>query len=580
LASNLDTKSIISALMQADQQPLVRLQRRATTLTAQQTAYGTLNTALMDYLAKVQAFTMTSAGSARSATSADTSSLTATASSAAVPAQYHVSVDAIATSTRATSTGAIGAAVTNAAQALSALPMPGTATAGQIGFVIDGEMLSVTVGNPAVTTLQSVLDSVATAIQGKTGGTVTGSIVANRIQFSISGAGADHDVRFGLGSDTSNLLTLTGLSGTHVAQFGPTTGTLTGTALVGVVQAGGKLDSAGLTGLASTTTGVLTINGKQIAYNTTVDSLSTVLARINASQAGVVASLDRTGDHVVISNKASGPKAIDIADTAGTLGAALKLAPGTTNAQVIGQSAQVTVDGRTVVSESNDVSTAIDGLTLHLLDQSTGTFALTVGVDSAAIQDSLQALVTSYNSLADTVDSLTTHAQGQPAAPLEGDSTAETLGFSIRTMMMSIAPGLSGSIQSLADVGVNSGAVGAKPGTTSRLQLDTSKLSAALASDPVSVAQLLGSAGGITGPIVDRLKSLTKYGGFINSNVASIDDELRRNATDQTDAQARLDAKQATLEAKFANLEALLSQLQSQGSQVSAQVNAFNAKSG
>jgi len=46
-----------------------------------------------------------------------------------------------------------------------------------------------------------------------------------------------------------------------------------------VTRLSGPLDNAGLTGLTSTTTGVLTINGAAINYNTTTDSLTTIITR-------------------------------------------------------------------------------------------------------------------------------------------------------------------------------------------------------------------------------------------------------------------------------------------------------------
>lgn len=583
VSSGLDTKSIISALMQPVQQPLTNLKTAATNLSARQAALTTLGTSLNDLLAKIQAFTLTSAGAARSATSSDPTSFTAVANSAAVPGQHSVTVDRLATSTAATSTAALGTAVTDASatNVMSALPLSGTVTAGQVGLVVDGSIVQVAVGNPATASLKSVMDAIAGAIQSSVqatdpGATVTSSVVNNKMQFSISGASGSHEVRFGVGGDTSNALTLFGLAGQDVTGLGAGTTTITGSASLGVTQAGGPLDSAGIAGLTSTTTGTITVNGVAVNYNTAADSLSTVLARINNSQAGVVASIDRTNDRVVLTSKGAGPTAISITDTSGTLAAALKLAPGTTNAQVVGQSAQATVDGKTVTSNTNTITSAVDGITLTLTHLTSSPATLTVGVDNAAIEKSMGDLVTSYNSLADTIDQLTTHVQGAPPSPLEGDSQVGQLAFNIRSMLMSPAAGLTGSIMSLGDLGVNSGAIGSKAGTTTRLQLDTAKLDAALASNPSQVASLLSTTGGILGPIQDRIKAVTWSGGIIDNETKSITNQLRENVVLQSNVQSRIDAQQAALEAKFASLEATLATLQSQGAAVNSQIGAFN----
>ncbi len=586
VSSGLDTASIISSLMAVESLPLTRLQTQATSLASRKTAYGTLGTALTDLLTKIQAFTLTNAGSARTTTSSDATRFTAVATSSAIPGQYRVSVDRLASATRATSSAAVGTSITDATAVgtMSSLPLPGSVTAGNVGLAIDGQIVSVAVGDPAATSLGSVIDGIAAAIEAQVqatdpGASVSGSIVNNQMRFTIAGATANHDVLFGVGGDTSNALGLFGLGGQHVGTFGLVTSTITGAARLGVTQASAKLDSAGLAGLASTTTGVLTINGVGIAYDSTVDSLNTVLTRINNSQAGVVASIDRTNDRIVLTRRTAGAGAISIADTSGSLGAALNLAPGTTNGQVIGQGAQVTVDGRIVTSDTNTMTGAIDGVTLNLLDLSTVASTLTVGVNSDAIQKALTDLVTSYNALADALDKLTANVPGGTGGALRGDATVMSLAVSLRSLIINPGTGLSGSLVSLGDLGVNSGAIGAKSGSTTRLNVDADKLAAALASNPTRVAYLLSSSGGIMGPLQTRIKALTGTGGIVDAGKSSVDAELRTNTTSQARVQDRIALKKAALEAKFAALEATLAQLQGQSSQVNAQVNAFNSKS-
>jgi flagellar capping protein FliD len=140
---------------------------------------------------------------------------------------------------------------------------------------------------------------------------------------------------------------------------------------------------------------------------------------------------------------------------------------------------------------------------------------------------------------------------------------------------MTIGFGFTGSIRSLADLGVSTGSVGAKPGTTTRLQLDATKLLAAIADDPTAVGRLLSAADGVIAPIAARLKQLTGSDGPIVAASNGIASESRQNALDQTRLQARIDLRSAALEAKFAALESTLSKLQGQLSQVQAQTAAY-----
>ena len=583
VASGLDTAGIIKALLDIQRQPLIRLQNRMTLMKNRKAAYGDLGTALSGLLAKAQAFSLTSAGSARTASYATSSQMSAVANSQATPGQYQVSIDRLATSTRATSTGSVGTAIddTSAAGFMSTLALPGTVTAGIVGMVVDGVVIKTTIGNPATTSLADAGAAIATAIQTQLqattdpGATVTASIVGNRLQLSVAGAAGSHDLRFGVAGDTSNFLSVGGLAGVHATTVAGAS-VVTGTAALGVVRSVPALDAAGLTGLASTTTGVITINGSAIAYDTTVDSLGTILTRINNSAAGVVATVDRTTDKIIVSRKTSGAAALDIQDTSGTLAAALKLAPGTTNAQVIGQTSQVTVGTKVVTSDSNTVSNAIDGVTLTLLDVSTSQATLTVGVDATTISKALTDLVGSYNALADKLDELTTHAVGDPVAILQGESVVDGLGLSLRSGLMTIPFGFTGAIRSLADLGVSTGAVGAKPGTTTRLQLDPTKLLAAIADDPASVGRLLSGVDGVMAPLAARLKQLIGSDGPIVAASNGIASETRQNTADQVTMQARIDLRSTALEAKFASLESTLARLQGQLSQLNATTAAAN----
>ena len=156
--SGLNTQSIIDALVAAEKAPLTNLQNKEATLTSQKAAYAQLGTAMDDLVAKLKSFTVSSAGSSRSAASNNTSVLSATAGTAAAVATYQISVDRLATATCATSINAMGTAVTGTESTpLSSLSLPGNVTAGQISAVVDGTIVHYTVGDPTTTTLAQLM---------------------------------------------------------------------------------------------------------------------------------------------------------------------------------------------------------------------------------------------------------------------------------------------------------------------------------------------------------------------------------------------------------------------------------------
>ena len=461
---------------------------------------------------------------------------------------------------------------------LSSLNTPGTISAGQISAIVDGVLVHYTVGDPTQTTMLQLMDGLASSLQAQlraggpnkgadAGATVGVDVVGNKLQIAVSGGTLTHSISFGAASDTTNALTLLGIANASVSNaLNPT---ITAATSLGMVRTLSALDSAGLTGLTSTHTGVLTINGTAISYDTAVDTLSTLITRINNSNAGVIASVDRTNDKIILTRKDTGALAIDIADTSGTLGAALKLAPGTTNSQVIGQTSQVTVDGRTITSTSNTVTSAVDGVTLNLLSQSGTPATLTVGVDSSSVSGALSSLVTSFNSLADQLDTLTVTTPGTKggnagtSGPLATDSTAKTMLLDLREMFFDQSG--SGTYKSLGDLGVNTGMVGSTVGTTNRLQLDTGKLQAALSDDPTAISNLLDSATGPVGLMLNRLTALndsSNPNSYIKAHQDGIQSEISSIQAQESEKQEMIDNYQAALEQQYATMEATLAQLQ------------------
>ena len=310
-----------------------------------------------------------------------------------------------------------------------------------------------------------------------------------------------------------------------------------------------------------------------------MDSLATVITAINNSGAGVVASVDRTNDKLLLTRKDTGALAIDIEDTSGNLGATMRLAPGTTNAQTVGLSAQVTVDGRTITSTTNTITNAIEGVTINAIKQSSlgVTQTLTVGVDSTAVANALTNLAKSYNSLADTLDSLTASTPGTPGGtagttgPLATDTTARTLLTSLRDTLF--GPVGSGAYNSLGTIGLSTGAIGSAVGTTNRLQLDSSALTAAMNADPSRVASLLDSATGPIGNLAAQLKGLedpSNTGSYVQAHAAGLGREISQLQRDEADQQTMITNYQATIEAQYAAMESTLAMLQAQSASIAS----------
>jgi flagellar hook-associated protein 2 len=156
-------------------------------------------------------------------------------------------------------------------------------------------------------------------------------------------------------------------------------------------------------------------------------------------------------------------------------------------------------DGVQQSSDTNSVANAVPGVTLNLVRaQSSDATPVTVSVtqDSTAPKQALQQFVSAFNSVLDSIQKQTKYdAESKQASALTGDATAIGLERQLRTLVSSAALGISSEskYRTLADIGVSTGKVGSAVGTTSKLQIDDAKLSAALADNPQAVETLLTS---------------------------------------------------------------------------------------
>ncbi len=508
-----DPNTVINGLLAVDQLPIQNLQTQITNIQTNESIYKSIGTDVANLQSIAFNLTLQSNIQANAATSSNTSAATATANPSAQPGTYNVTVNTLATATTAASTAGIGQALTTAnasSTALSALNLGGTPTAGTFSVVVDGKVETVNVDPtkplidpPGTTPPQGALSQLQAAIQaGLSDNTATVNVGVSGDKVAISITGGDttqtHTISFGAAGDSSNFLALMNL--TTAQATGTTAGSglaLGSSANVGVASPNATLSQANLatalTGTPDPTSGAATgsfsINGVSISWNAGTDSLNSVIGRINSSSAGVNAQYNSVTDQLVLTNKATGQTAINLADTSGNFLAAMNLAPGTTGAQALGHNASITVNNTTVTSTSNTFTNAAPGLSITALQPGAST-TLTVGPDVAGITKQVQSFVDAANKVLNDINTTQQKdATSGTYSSLLGDPTLTGLQNQLLTMITGRVSS-SGAYQSLQDLGITTGAVGSVPGSTQTLTLDPTKLAAALTANPGQVAAL------------------------------------------------------------------------------------------
>ena len=321
------------------------------------------------------------------------------------------------------------------------------------------------------------------------------------------------------------------------------------------------------------------------------DSLESIAAKIQgAGSSPVYASV--VGGQLVISDRATGTAArISSITTDGTSG--LTFAESRT-----AQDAAFTVDGTAHSSGSNVVTDVIAGVTLTLRGQTSALATVTVGspsVDTAALQTKIDGLRHAVQH-----DARLHPGQAQRSAGRQSRRTTPTASRAcstatarsracvgtLRNAFSDLVSGRPAGLQSLAQVGISTGAATGAGGLNSdaidgKLTFDTAAFSRATTSDLNNVKALFTNPTGSYGSegLAQRLsRTLNPWTAGSSSNgllSTRIDGEGTTVTSLKADSAAwtpRLAIREAMLRAQFAAMETALSRAQSQSSWLDGQI--------
>ena len=323
---------------------------------------------------------------------------------------------------------------------------------------------------------------------------------------------------------------------------------------------------------------------------TSTDTLSTLRDKINATGAGVTASIvtDSSGSRLALRSTATGEEngfrlqVTDIdgnnTDGAGLSRFAFDPQNGTTlmEQKVAAVNAKATVNGIEVTSASNDLSTVIEGVTLRLGKVSQPGTTLDVTADTASVKTAVEDFAKAYNTLASYLSSQTKYdATSQVAGALQGDSAATGLINQMRSLL-GASSGASATFQRLSDIGLTA----QRDGT---LAVDSSKLTKAVGNLTELRKAFANNGNGNTADdgfarrYADLASRVLGADGALTTRTEGLQTRIAKNSDNQARMQDRIDRFQARLTAQYAAMDASQSKLNALSSYVTAQMTALTA---
>lgn len=568
IGSGIDIDSIVTALVNAEKAPKTQqLDRLEKVTTSRFSALGTLKSSLSGLQTAIQSLSNASVFETRTASSSSSSVLTVKAASSANAGKYSMQVQQLASSSKV------------ALQSVSSTS----------GTTFNSGKLTISTGSSSVevdvtasnNTLSGIRDSINE--EGKSAGvsaTIVTDASGSRLVLSSNKTGAGNDIKVA------------------ATQDGVTTGTVALTTQSFQPSASLQLPSFAAGATSTFKAGTLDITADAVNLNVAVndgDSMGTIRDAINTAGSGqgisATIEIDASGSRLVLNSTNGASLEVSASSTGGVAGTneltllnpaagvvATSSGPNSTTgaAGVItkAQSAILYVDGLQVTSDSNTVTTAIDGLTLNLVSAQSSadllagkTVDVTVGVDKGTVKSNVQKFVDAYNSLINTVGQLSAVVpvtDGNPVAgPLVGDVTVRGLMSGIRGELVKMT-GPDGA-RALAELGITT----QKDGT---LKIDGTTLSAALDSNFEGVAEYFSGSNGLMTRLESNVGNYLKSDGVLDQRTKSLSGTLA-NIDDQREAlDLRIEKVQARLVAQYSAMDSLVARLQKTSESLTSQL--------
>lgn len=307
---------------------------------------------------------------------------------------------------------------------------------------------------------------------------------------------------------------------------------------------------------ADTLSGSLTIQGHTITVDSSSNTLASLASTINLAGIGVSASVitDVSGSRLSLVS-GTGGSAGQLAITSSLTDATTSTAIGFQTGQA-GQDAALTVDGVSLTSASNTVTSAIPGVTFQLLSTSasqTTPVQVQITNDNSAVVTAVSNVVSAYNAVISVIKGQEGKDSSGNAEPLYGSPTLAALQSQLTGALFSGSG--SGSVSSITQLGI-----GFNQDGTLSLNADTlnDELNGKF-SDVVGFLQNSGSFGQSFATTLNNLGSQSTKGVIYlaqhqnTAQEAALNQDISRQdallATEKTNLTAELNAANQILQA-------------------------------
>ncbi len=447
-------------------------------------------------------------------------------------------------------------------------------TDGNMSIYVDG--VKTTIAVTSTDKFSDLFGRIASEVGNKTGVTVNvgfldinGNIQLNPTEAENTGiiaieAVGDHSIVIGASNDTTNFATIANLKQESASK-------VTGSRALYKVNINSLITDTGLFKEGDITEGTFTIGDAEFTIDSTT-TLSNLISQINASDKSYASAYwDTLSGTLVLQSTLTGESLINIeagtsnfTDIMGFTENINGVETLVTDSQTLGKNAIVKINGTTVTSTSNVITSDISkikGLTINLKDISKGeTVTITVEQDDESIYNAVSEILESYNSLMEELEK-----QLGDGGSLQGDSILKMIRNNLKRLMTQTVGGTT-VYKNLAAIGISTGEAQDSISTdVTNLLIDKDTFMSALEENSDAVKQLLAGtkdAPGVFLKVGNIIDNALASSGYIYTTENRINKNIKRLGDKIIDANEALAHYRESLEKKFGNMELIISNLQ------------------
>lgn len=237
--------------------------------------------------------------------------------------------------------------------------------------------------------------------------------------------------------------------------------------------------------------------------------------------------------------------------------------------------ARITVDGFTASSSTNIFENVIGGVTITAIGETEDPIndppsVLTISLNKSVVETKINAFITEYNSFAEILNTLGSfNAATGEGGLLNGDSTLRTIQNQIRRAVFGSVPDLSGTINTLSELGITTN-------DQNQLELNTAQLDEVITNNFDEIGALFTSDKGIGTQLDALLTQILASNGTIKARQDGNDAILKDIANQRENLEQRVADVELRFRRQFASLDILIGQLNSTSNFLSQQLDNAN----